>query len=73
MARVIRIVQVEIVRGRGRPRVDSRRVECMVPPEVYEQLIREEQASGTYRTRVAANVLCEWASGRSAPSVQASC
>jgi hypothetical protein len=59
------VMQVVVVRGRGRPRLDTRRVECMVPREVYEQLIREEAATNVYRTRVAAHVLCEWAATRS--------
>jgi hypothetical protein len=48
-------------RARGRPRLNNVRVECMVPQAVYDRLIAEEQAGRGYRTRVAANVLCDWA------------
>jgi hypothetical protein len=47
----------------GRPRLDNVRVECMVPRAVYDRLVAEEQAGRGYRTRVAANVLCDWANG----------
>jgi hypothetical protein len=33
----------------------------MVPRDVFDQLVCAEQKTGTYRTRVAANVLCNWA------------
>lgn len=45
----------------GRPRVGSYRLQCMLPAVVIEELVRIENESGDYRTRVAANVLCEWA------------
>ena len=45
----------------GRPKLNNVRVECMVPRDVYDRLIEQEQAGRGYRTRVAANVLCEWA------------
>lgn len=54
-------VSAAIRRGRGRPRLDNVRVECSVPRDVFEQLVAEERVTGTYRTRVAANVLCDWA------------
>ena len=62
-----RVVPVQVVRRRGRPRlaVPNVRVECMVPRTVLEQLVREEQAGHGYRTRVAASVLCEWATAKS--------
>ena len=66
MKRVVQIVQVVQVRGRGRPRLDTRRIECSVPRAVYEALLREQSRSGVYHTRVAAHVLCSWA-GVSAP------
>jgi hypothetical protein len=52
-------------RARGRPRLDvpNVRVECMVPREVYDKLLAAERAGLGYRTRVAANVLCNWANG----------
>ena len=61
----VRVVRVQI-RGRGRPRLanPNRRLECMVPQEVFEQLVREETKTGIYRTRLAAHVLCEWAAAR---------
>jgi hypothetical protein len=46
--------------GRGRPRLGSFRLECMLPQQVLDELVRIENETGIYRTRVAANVLCEW-------------
>jgi hypothetical protein len=59
----VRQVQVVIVRGRGRPRLPApnKRLECMIPPEVYDQLVKVEQSTSVYRTRVAAAILSEWA------------
>jgi hypothetical protein len=48
----------------------TRRVECMVPAEVYDQLVRAEAATNVYRTRVAAAVLCEWANATRSGSSQ---
>ena len=45
---------------RGRPRVDSVRVECYVPSKVYDRLLLAEKLSGVYHTRVAATVLTVW-------------
>jgi hypothetical protein len=57
----VRQVQVIVVRGRGRPRLPApnKRIECMIPPEVYDQLVKAEAATNVYRTRVAAAVLCK--------------
>jgi hypothetical protein len=51
----------EIAQKVGRPKVGSYRLETIVTHDVLEELMREEAASGLYRTRVAANVLCNWA------------
>jgi hypothetical protein len=59
MARIIK-PSVQVVRGRGRPRQDTVRVECMVPREVMRLLIQREREGQGYRTRVASRVLCEW-------------
>ena len=45
----------------GRPKLGSFRLECMVPGQVLAELMRQEAETGLYRTRVAANVLCNWA------------
>jgi hypothetical protein len=45
----------------GRPRLGEYRLECMLPRAVLDALIERENESGVYRTRIAANVLCEWA------------
>jgi hypothetical protein len=45
----------------GRPSVGTFRLETTLPQQVLDELIREENATGLYRTRVAANVLCNWA------------
>jgi hypothetical protein len=64
--------QSEIKRGRGRPRVDSCRIECNVPRTVMQILIAREQQSGIYRTRLACRILCEWASRETGKSISAS-
>jgi len=53
--------QQQPARKCGRPRLGSFRLECIVPREVLEQLLRVEAETDVYRTRVAANVLCNWA------------
>lgn len=45
----------------GRPRLGDFRLETMLPLAVLDELVRVENESGVYRTRVAANILCEWA------------
>ena len=55
-------MNVKLRRPRGRPRVGDCRVECVVPREVMALLLQREAETNTYRTRIAANVLCEWAS-----------
>jgi hypothetical protein len=56
-------VILSIQRGRGRPKLDTVRVECMVPRDVYDKLVQAEERGEAYRTRVAASVLCAWADG----------
>ena len=53
--------QQQSVNGRGRPRLGSFRLETMLPRAVLLELERVECETGVYRTRIAANVLCEWA------------
>jgi hypothetical protein len=56
-------MQVQVVkRGRGRPRVGDCRIETVVPKEVMALLIQRETEGKGYRTAIARNVLCEWAS-----------
>jgi hypothetical protein len=45
----------------GRPQLGSFRLECMLPRKVLDELMRHENETGLYRTRIAANVLCNWA------------
>jgi hypothetical protein len=47
---------------RGRPRVGDVRIECIVPKEVMTLLIERETSTNIYRTRIAAHILCNWAS-----------
>ena len=56
--------QIQQARGRGRPRLPyaTVRIECMVPEDVMKLLLQREQEGQGYRTRIAARVLCEWAS-----------
>jgi hypothetical protein len=49
-------------RGRGRPRSDTCRIECSVPRTVLQLLIQREREGHGYRTRIAARILCTWAS-----------
>jgi hypothetical protein len=46
-------------RGRGRPRLGEYRVECTVPRAVLDELLRREQATGQYRSRICADILCD--------------
>jgi hypothetical protein len=62
----------QVVRGRGRPRLDTVRIETCVPRKVYNQLVRVESSTGIYRTRVACSVLCEWANSTSGQQTHAS-
>lgn len=56
-------MQVKIAqRGRGRPRVGDYRLECTVPRAVMDLLIQRETSGHGYRSAIARNVLCEWAS-----------
>ena len=55
----------QVVKNKGgRPRLPQPniRIECMVPKEVMELLISRERQGHGYRTRIAARVLCNWAS-----------
>jgi hypothetical protein len=37
----------------------------MLPRAVLDELIRREQQTGVYRTRIAAEILCSWAKANS--------
>jgi hypothetical protein len=52
---------IVVIRRRGRPRLDTVRIECHVPRQVLNKLLEVESQTGKYRTRVAAGVLTEWA------------
>ena len=63
---------VRVVRNKGgRPRVGDCRVECVVPRQVMELLITRERMGNGYRTRIAARVLCEWASRETGKPIKA--
>ena len=55
-------------KGPGRPRLGTFRLECMLPAKVLAELMRQEAETGLYRTRVAANVLVQWAKNGGAHS-----
>jgi hypothetical protein len=57
-------------RGRGRPKVGDCRIETVVPQRVMELLIQREQEGAGYRTRIAANILCEWASKQTGKKIR---
>jgi hypothetical protein len=48
------------VRAVARPR-SGFNLNCVLPKQVLDELVRCEAESGIYRTRVAAKVLCKWA------------
>jgi len=50
------------LQGKGRPRVGDCRIEVTVPRAVFELLLERERVTDIYRTRIAADVLCQWAS-----------
>jgi hypothetical protein len=43
----------------GRKRRDSVRLEFAIPRPLYQELARCEKLTGVYRTRIAAEILCE--------------
>lgn len=45
----------------GRPRVGIYRLQCILPAQVLNELMTIENETDVYRTRVAAQVLCDWA------------
>ena len=47
-----------IPRRCGRPKLGEWRLQCIVPRAVLDELLRREEQSGIYRTRVAAEILC---------------
>jgi len=47
--------------ARGRPKVGCYQLHCILPARVLNELLRVENDTATYRTRVAANVLSDWA------------
>jgi hypothetical protein len=49
-------------RGPGRPKVGDIRIQFVVPKAVLDVLMARERATSIDRTRIAANVLCSWAS-----------
>ena len=46
----------------GRQRFGDVRIEITVPRAVLDLMLERERQTNVYRTRVAANVLCRWAS-----------
>jgi hypothetical protein len=69
MGRRIKVSQLP-QRGRGRPRLGDYRIECVVPKAALDELKRRETATGIYRTRIAANILCgELIGGAAAPQI----
>jgi hypothetical protein len=45
----------------GRPRLGIYRLQCVLPAQVLNELMRIENETDVYRTRIAANVLSDWA------------
>jgi hypothetical protein len=48
-------------RARGRPKLGDVRFNVIVPKDAWAAILRQEKESGTYRTRIAANIICTWA------------
>jgi hypothetical protein len=63
-------MQTIIKRGRGRPKLGDCRIETMIPQRVMALLIQKETEGRGYRTRIAANVLCEWASRQTGQKIK---
>jgi hypothetical protein len=57
----------------GRPSLGdtTARIEITVPRAVVDLLIERERVTNVYRTRIACNVLCKWASRESGKIVRA--
>lgn len=55
----------------GRPRVGDQRIEITVPRAVVDLLLERERVTNVYRTRIAADVLCQWASRETGKIVRA--
>lgn len=51
----------ENVQVRGRPQLGCYRLQAILPKFVLNELVKVESETEVYRTRVAANILCEWA------------
>jgi hypothetical protein len=47
--------------ARGRPRCGTYHLQTILPARVLDELVRVENETDLYRTRVAAKVLDEWA------------
>jgi hypothetical protein len=62
MKRVVQVVQIVQVQARGRPRCGSWHLQTMLPARVLDALVKVENETNVYRTRVAAHILCQWAS-----------
>jgi hypothetical protein len=62
---IVKKTVVVVVQSRGRPRCGSYHLQTMLPKKVLDELVRVENETDVYRTRVAANVLCEWANQQS--------
>jgi len=45
----------------GRPRIGTYRLQCILPAQVLNELLNVENETDVYRTRIAAQILCEWA------------
>jgi hypothetical protein len=60
---------VSTPRGRGQPKLGDARLQCTVPQRVMQMLIQRENEIHIYRTRVAARVLCRWASAKSGKEI----
>jgi hypothetical protein len=63
-------MQTTIKRGRGRPKLGDCRIETMIPQRVMSLLIAREREGKGYRTRQAANILCEWASRQTGSKIR---
>jgi hypothetical protein len=50
----------------GRPKLGTYNLQTVLPQRVLDELLRAENETDVYRTRIAANVLCEWAKNKAA-------
>ncbi len=63
--KVAALLSSDVVRAVGRPRCGVYHLQTILPQNVLDELVRVENETDVYRTRIAANVLSNWAQQQS--------